>query len=257
MWKVAMRAYATCTGATKIIVISPAIGDLLRRLPVRASRCVQGAVVGVTIPDNVEMARRNADAVRAELEIASGDRVVMTIGGLDPRKSHELFLRGAAEVLSHRDDVRFFVVGAGPLRPDLIAEIDRLGITSNVRLLGERTDLDRLLSAADLYVRPGIVEGFIGTTLLDAQALEIPVVAFDTRDVRVAIAHGRTGWLVPPGDTSALAGAVIALLDNPALSRTIGKAGRAQVETHFSVPAVAGGLESLYRAQLDHLAPSS
>lgn len=177
----------------------------------------------------------------------------MTIGRLHPFKSHELFIQAAAHVLSERTDVRFFLVGDGPLRSSLQAEIERLGVGSFVTILGERTDISRLLCATDVCVRPGIIEGFAGITVLEAQAYGVPVIAFETEDVKLAIIHGKTGLLVPPADTEALARAVMDLLDDSELADSLGKAGRVHLERHFALSKVVDGLEALYS---DLLKPS-
>jgi glycosyltransferase involved in cell wall biosynthesis len=115
-----------------------------------------------------------------------------------------------------------------------------------VRLLGHRSDVYPLLRASDVCVRPGVVEGFIGITVLEAQALGVPVVSFDTQDVRLAIEDERTGLLVPRGDTRALAEAVGRLLTEPELAGRLGPAGREQVQGTYGLPSVLSGLERLY-----------
>jgi glycogen(starch) synthase len=100
-------------------------------------------------------------------------------------------------------------------------------------------------------VRPGVVEGFIGITVLEAQALGVPVLSFDTEDVRLAITDGETGLLVPRGDVAALAAAVRRLLDDPALAARIAQCGRAHVERTYALPAVVSRLEQLYGQVLD------
>jgi glycosyltransferase involved in cell wall biosynthesis len=184
--------------------------------------------------------------VRAELDVALDTRLVVTIGRLDPTKSHELFIRAAADVLRTREDVLFVVVGGGALLNELHAEVAATGRPDRIRLLGEREDITRLLAATDVYVRPGVVEGFIGITVLEAQVLGVPCVAFETQDVKLAVEPGITGVLVPPGDTAALAAEVSALLDAPDRAATLGAAGRARALARYGLPAVVDRLEELY-----------
>ena len=70
----------------------------------------------------------------------------------------------------------------------------------------------RLLSATDVYVKPGVVEGFIGITVLEALGLAKPVVAFETEDVKLALTDGETGLIVPNGDVASLAERILYLL---------------------------------------------
>lgn len=242
-WKTLLRVYATTIGAERIILMAPAISAAVHRLPVRRRRTISMSVVGVDVPQAPADA---AASVRAELGLDPGTRIVTTIGRLDPTKSHELFIRAAAQVVGVRDDVVFLVVGGGDLMEALRAQIATIDTPSRVRLLGERHDITRLLAATDVYVRPGVVEGFIGITVLEAQVLGVPAVAFETQDVKLAIEHGVTGSLVPPADTGALARVVLGLLDDPHRAAQLAEAGRRRAISGYSLPAVVDRLEALY-----------
>lgn len=242
------RNWAHTLGARRVLVISPEIGRLLRRLPVARARLLEQHVVGVRVPQDSPDPAAAARA-RRELGLAPGDKLVVTIGALAPRKSHELFIRAAADVVQGRRDVHFAVVGEGPDRARLQAEIERLGVGDRVRLLGHVPDIAPLLEASDVVVKPGIVEGFIGITVLEAQARHTPVVAFDTDDVKLAITDGETGLIVPRGDTAALARAIVRVLDDPELARSLAKRGRAHVEARWSIPAIVDGLLALYERE--------
>ena len=246
MTRVGLRAYAVALGASRLIITAPAIEAVVRRLPIAGRRLVRRAVVGVRLPAPHGDLFDDGASTRQELGVSPTERIVMTIGRLDPVKSHDLFLRAAQHVASNRTDVRFFIVGEGPLRRSLEAELHRLGLASVVTLLGQRSDISRLLRATDVYVRPGVVEGFAGITVLEAQALGVPVVAFETEDVKLAVLDRETGLLVPPGDAAALGRALVELLDDAQLARSLGTAGRSHLERHFALPVVVNGLEALY-----------
>ena len=205
------RAWATSLGADVLLTISPAIEAIVRRLPIARQRVRRRAVVGIELHEpSLNGARRRA--LRAQLHCNRDTKLVLTAGNLEPRKSHELFVAAAAHVAAGHAEARFVIVGEGSLRHSLAKQVDQLGLGGVVELIGERVDLDDLLRCTDVYVRPGVVEGFIGITVLQAQAACVPVVSFDTQDVRMAIEHGITGWLVPAGDVRGLADAVSRLL---------------------------------------------
>jgi len=109
----------------------------------------------------------------------------------------------------------------------------------------------RLLSATDVYVKPGVLEGFIGITVLEALSLAKPVVAFDTEDVKLALTHGETGLIVPNGDVPALADRIVYLLQNPDLGAKLGQAGQRLVRERFDFGTLARRLESFYNEILD------
>jgi glycosyltransferase involved in cell wall biosynthesis len=242
---VRVRVLLTALGARRVVVMAPAIDAVVRSLPIPSSRLAHQSVVGVDLPSSDEGIGDRA-RIRAELQLAADQRLVTTIGRLEPRKSHELFVQAAGVVAKRRQDTVFVIAGDGDEEGRLRAEIDRLGLEGAVRLLGHRGDVDALLRASDVCVRPGVVEGFIGITVLEAQALGVPVVSFETEDVRLAVTHEETGLLVPRGDVAGLAAAVCRLLDDPELVARLTRQGRAHVEREYSLPAVATRLEQLY-----------
>jgi glycosyltransferase involved in cell wall biosynthesis len=132
---------------------------------------------------------------------------------------------------------------------ELRDQIVRLGLDAAV-LMGERHDVNTILGVTDVYVRPGLAEGFAGITVLEAQAMGLPVVAFETEDVGLAIKHGETGWLVPTGDVAELARVIGQLLDDPKQARRLGEAGQRFVDEHFAISAIVNGLESLYQNEI-------
>ena len=245
-----LRAWLTTLGADRLILIAPSFERLVCRLPVRRKRAVSGVVLGVEQHDAAAIpAMRHR--TRDELGIPEGGLLVTTIGALEPRKSHELFVHAAAEVLRVDPRVHFLVVGGGHLEERLRREIESLGVGHRVRLLGERHDVDRILAASDLYVRPGTVEGFVGITVLEAQMLGVPVVSFDTQDVRMAIEGGVTGLLARNGDSRDLAETIVRVLSDPGTAHAIGAAGRRSAIERFEIGSVATWLESQYRELID------
>jgi glycosyltransferase involved in cell wall biosynthesis len=245
-WRTYSRAFLTCLGASRLVIISPAIDKLVQRLPVKLKRVSHLPVIGVDIP---EVTPEEVAHLREELALAVSEVVITTIGGLEPRKRHDLFLDAAHLASRSCPQARFLVVGRGAEEDQLHEQITRLNLRA-ARLLGERRDIDTLLCLTDIYVRPGTAEGFAGITVLEAQALGVPVIAFETEDVKLAITHGQTGWLVPSGDVHALAEAIELLLTDKARARAIADAGRELVMKRFSMPAVVDGLQSLYEAEL-------
>jgi glycosyltransferase involved in cell wall biosynthesis len=138
------------------------------------------------------------------------------------------------------------VVGGGALESELKSLVETLGVADRVHLLGERIDATDLLSIADVCVRPGVVDGFVGVTVLEAQAQKVPVVSFDTLDVRPAVTDGVSGILVPPGDVDGLAEAIVRLLDKPDLAERIGLAGHSHFMKRYWIDSVVSNLLEIY-----------
>jgi glycosyltransferase involved in cell wall biosynthesis len=240
--KTLLRAWGVALGADRLIITAPAIGAAVARLPIRRRRLVEAQVVGLPVPEG-EIAPAD---LHTELGLAPGTSLVVTIGRLAPDKSHHLFLEAAALVQAQRDDIHFVVVGGGRLRDDLERRLDELDVRSTATLLGERHDVDAILRAATVCVKPGVVEGFVGMTVLEAQLQGVPVVAFDTQDVRLAIDDGRSGLIVRAGDVAALAQAIMGLVDDEGRAAAVGEAGRRDVEADFSMPVIVDGLLRIY-----------
>jgi glycosyltransferase involved in cell wall biosynthesis len=140
-------------------------------------------------------------------------------------------------------------VGGGPLRRTLEREVERLGLGTSVRLLGDRRDVPSLLARSDVFVLASRSEG-LPLSILEAMAAGLPVVASSVGGVPELVVDGETGLLVPAGDPERLAGAVGRLLADAALRRRLGEAGRARVREHFDSDSVRRAHLDLYRREL-------
>ncbi|MGC5040943.1 glycosyltransferase family 4 protein [Streptomyces sp. DT190] len=162
---------------------------------------------------------RRDEALRRELA-PNGELIVGYVGRLAPEKQVEL-LAGACGL----DGVRVVIVGDGPSRPSLEQTLP------GAVFLGRRTgdDLARVFASLDLFVHTGPFETFC-QTVQEAMASGLPVVAPAAGGPLDLVAHGHTGFLVPPRDAAAVREAVRTLAAAPALRTAFGAAGRATVE---------------------------
>jgi glycosyltransferase involved in cell wall biosynthesis len=141
------------------------------------------------------------------------------------------------------------IVGEGPDRRAVEAEIGRLGLEERVRLVGERSDVPALLADSDLFVLSSRSEG-LPVSVLEAMAAELPVVASSVGGLAELVVDGETGILVSPGDAEALAAALRRLSDDRDLRRTLGAAGRMRAEALFDLAAFRRTHLELYDRQL-------
>jgi glycosyltransferase involved in cell wall biosynthesis len=109
-----------------------------------------------------------------------------------------------------------------------------LGLERSVELIGFRTDVARIMAAADCLVMSSDDEG-VPVVALEAMAAGRPVVSTEVGSIAAAVLHGRTGFLVPKGDVAALADALVSVLGAPDRRRDLGEAGRARVCERFPV----------------------
>jgi glycosyltransferase involved in cell wall biosynthesis len=172
-------------------------------------------------------------------------RVVGLVGRLGWKKAYPDLLQAAVRVRATHPDVEFVIVGDGPLRGEIAAEAARLGLGGHVHLLGELSPVAPLLRGFDVFVISSIIEG-MPNALLEALALERPVVATRVGGIPEIVTHGESGLLVPPAEPAALADAIVRLLDDPRLAASCGAAGRRTVEARYSLDAMAARFTALY-----------
>jgi glycosyltransferase involved in cell wall biosynthesis len=245
-----LRNWFLALGAEQILVISPEIRRHLRRVGATDQTLIDFNFVGLDI-DTFQPSPDDHASVRREFGFPPDALIVSTIGALHPRKSHELFIEAAAKVAAGEPRARFLIIGEGELFDELGQAARARGLADHLVLTGVRADVARLLSATDVYVKPGVVEGFIGITVLEALNLSKPVVAFETEDVKLALTDGQTGLIVPNGDTDRLADRILYLLHNPAIGSRLGQAGQQVVLEKFDFGVLAQRLEEFYQGVLE------
>jgi len=246
-WRRALYVLAervTSPLADRIVAVSQAIArDLVERYRIEAARTV---VVQNGIDAWAFRPARATAAVRAELRVPAGRRVVVMAGRMTPQKGWDVLLEAAARLGAMRDDIFWLLVGDGPLRPALMRRAGDLGVRAC--FVGARADMADLLGCADVVVLASRSEG-LPFTLLEAMALGKPVVATRVGGVPEVVDDGRSGRLVAPEDPTALANAVAAVLDAPD-ALAMGAAGRARVEAAFTLDAMVRGVERVYAREL-------
>lgn len=212
----------------------------------------------VVIPNGVEMERfagpesdpsgARAAALtelRAELELPAGAPVVGMVAELNERKGHVYLLRAAPRILERHPETRFLLVGEGDARAELEAAAARVGLRGRFRFLGRRDDVPDLLQPMDVVVLPSLNEG-MPNALMEAMAAGRAVVATNVSGTPELVLDGETGLLVPPRDADALAAAVLRVLDDAALRRRFGEAGRARVAAAFRFERMLERYEALF-----------
>jgi glycosyltransferase involved in cell wall biosynthesis len=245
-----LRNWFLALGAEQILVISPEIRRHLKRVGAREESLVDFNFVGLDV-ETFQPSDDDHQSVRREFDFPADALVISTIGALHPRKSHELFIDAAARVNSTEPRTRFLIIGDGELRGALEAHASARGLADRLVFTGLREDVARLLSATDVYIKPGVVEGFIGITVLEALALGKPVIAFETEDVKLALVDNETGLIVANGNVEQLADRTLFVLRNPEVGQRLGQAGQQVVLERFDFGVLARRLEEFYQGVLD------
>jgi len=192
------------------------------------------------------------DQARALLNLPQEGHILLFVGRLEPIKGVDVLLDALAHLTSESCQAMLLIVGGNTAEEETqrLQGIARcLGLEERTRFLGaqEQSILPYFYAAADLCVIPSFYESF-GMVAIEAMACGRPVVASQVGGLQFTVRHGRTGLLVPPGDSLALAEAIEFLLKNPGLRQEMGTAAL-RVSRRYSWSRVAKEVAAIY-AQL-------
>jgi glycosyltransferase involved in cell wall biosynthesis len=188
-------------------------------------------------------------AVREELGIGPDVVVLGTVGGLIPHKGHGVLIDalGMLRAADRSGDIQLLVVGDGPLREHLERRAVSRGLGLTVRFLGERSDVEVLLAAMDIFIHPSLTEG-LGSSIADAFSAGVPVIASRAGGIPEIVRHGETGWLVPPGDAGALADTIGHAVDHREMMLAMAARARELYKAELTDEAMARKTMAVYRA---------
>ncbi|MEE8238174.1 MAG: glycosyltransferase, partial [Gammaproteobacteria bacterium] len=171
------------------------------------------------------------------------------VAQLISRKGHEQLFSVLPELIAAHPNVEVLCFGQGPLQRELQDQIRNLALTDHVRLVGFRDDLTELLPELDCLVHPAQREG-LGVAVLEAMSCGVPVVITAVGGLVDIVEHDVNGLLVAPDDDRALSAALRRIVQQRALRRRLGAAGRQRIEEAFSVDAMTKGNLAVYRQVL-------
>jgi glycosyltransferase involved in cell wall biosynthesis len=223
----------------RVICVSEDLRQRARECGVAAARCllIENAI------DTEEFRRHQGcpDAKR-ELGLPTSSFLVGAVGRLSPEKGFDVLLRALAGLLHSGADIDLLLVGEGDQRPELEALAAELGCRNRVHLAGFQAETQPYFEAMDAYALSSLREG-LPNVVLEALAMEVPVVATRIAGVPRVIDDGQNGLLVEPGSAEELAGALGRLMQDQELRERLWRQGRRTVEERYS-----------FRARMDRIA---
>ena len=172
-------------------------------------------------------------------------RIVM-VGRLADGKGHEVLLDAVESLGEFEGSV--CIVGDGPLYDSLAADVADRGLSDQVFLTGFRDDVPNVLAASDVLVLPSFREG-TPRVITEAMASGLPVIATDIAGIPEQVVDGESGYLIPTGDSTALANRMETLLADAELRERMGTRGLERAG-RFSVATMVENLDGLYRELL-------
>lgn len=241
--KLADRALAPATDIA--IAVSKSTADFVIRARQMPPERVKTVYLGVPL-DEFSRARTPEEvaAARHELGIREGEAAVGTVTRLHESKGNSYLVDAAALVVKERPNVKFFLVGEGPLLPDLQAQAQALGLGDRFVLHGFARDVAAVVSAFDLSVFPSLWEG-TPLTVFEALAMGKTILATDADGLLDVLTDDRDAMIVPKRDARALADGVLRLLDDPALRARLGREAAVTAQ-QYDIAAFVRKMERLY-----------
>jgi glycosyltransferase involved in cell wall biosynthesis len=201
------------------------------------------------IPSGIDFApyaqARHSDYLRREFHFAPDDYLVGIVAQLEDHKGHTYLIQATKILKQHAPKIKVIVVGSGSLQMELDRQARDLAVDDIVYFLGFREDVPQLLSSLDLFVLSSHLEG-LGSSLLDAMACRLPIVATMVGGIPEVVIHRETGLLVPPRDPGAMAEAILKLYLDRTFASRLGEKGYEVVHQKFSAEAMADRVVALY-----------
>lgn len=224
-----------------------AVSSDIRNQLIRAGAAPDNVTVVLNAIDPVAFRRdrtTQADA-RQRFGVAPSDFVVGAVGRLEPQKDFPLLIGAFARIAREMPSARLLIAGDGSLRASLQALIDRLGLNGQCRLLGHVGDIPLLHHTFDLFAQSSVYEG-TPNAVLEAMALESPIVATDAGGTAEIARHGQEALIVPFRNEDALAAALLEAIGKPKRTSERVRAARYRVETELSFDTRLRTVERIY-----------
>ena len=173
--------------------------------------------------------------------------LIIAIAELIKRKNIMDILKGAKLIASYHRTFKLLIVGNGSLKDELVrfTKSEKL-INERTFFLGRRSDIPELLAISDLFVMTSYHEG-LPRAMMEAMAMEKPVIAYNIRGIKDLVEDGVNGYLVPFGNVNALAEKIIYLMEHLEMAKEMGKNGRKKIEKECSLKVILPQMEKLYK----------
>jgi len=189
--------------------------------------------------------------ILTKLSINNEIFVILSTGRLEREKHFDQII----EALGYADRkglrFKFFIAGSGPLYSNLLEAAKFYGMQEELMLLGHIDEIPELLSVSNIYVTASSREG-LPVSVMEAMAMEKPIIAYNIRGVRDLVEDGANGFLVSFGDVKGLAEKILYLMEHPEVAVEMGKKGRERIEKEFSLGVILPQMKALYKEILEN-----
>ncbi|MBI5809744.1 MAG: glycosyltransferase family 4 protein [Deltaproteobacteria bacterium] len=239
----------------RVITTAEAIRDNL----IRINGCLPDRIV--SIPTGVDLVLfnplRHYKDIRAELSLPDDTLLAGMVSVIRSWKGHDCFVEAAGILSKKFPDARFIITGDGPRREAIEKMVKDKNLSGHVLMLGHREDIPDIMAFIDILVQPSYGNEGVPQSLLQAMAMETPVVVSDIRPLLEVVTDKVTGLVAKTKDPESLAEKIEALMRDKALRDRLGAAGRRLVVERFSMENMADAVERTYEGVFRELRPLS
>lgn len=188
-------------------------------------------------------------AKRRSLGLQEDAFVAGCIANLEHRKGHRHLVRLIAQLAPRYPNLHLILAGEGPEKPRLQALVRRAGLTDRIHFLGYREDVPEIMAVMNVKLFASEREG-LAQVLVQADAVGIPILAFEVEGARETIKEGVNGYIFPQGDITGMAQALATFIENPHLAKKMGQAGRKLVDQRWEIITMQQKTQALYESLL-------
>jgi len=228
----------------KFIIPADFIGQLL--VEYRKFRSSKLYKIPWGVPASESSSTNFALDIKQSLKIPKGLKVIGMAAAFLELKGHRYLIEALSILRKQGFNFQTILVGEGPLRNEIENQVKKAGLSEVISFTGRRSDASEIMKIFDIFVLPSTTEG-LPYVVLEAMSQSKPVVATSVGGVPEAVVNGKTGIVVPPRDSLALAVAIERLLINPKLAEEMGKAGFDRYKTNYTIKNMIKQNEILYQ----------
>ncbi len=178
-----------------------------------------------------------------------GKKIIYSAGRLSEQKGFTWLIEAAAILKKTRNDLIFAISGEGKLEADLKKQVANASLEDSFIFMGFTDNIYPYLKGCDLFVLASLFEG-MPNVVMEAMAMQKPVIATDVNGARELMVDGKTGIIVPPKQPEALAAAIEKIIDNPEILAEFGKFGYERVTHEFTMNAMGNKLEEYLQQKM-------
>ena len=234
----------------KMIFISQPLVDWALKEKISCPRKIARIYSGIEMDRFHPVSEEEKKRLRGKWGLGEHDAVIGMVSKLWEGKGHALLIRAFKEIREEKLQARLVIVGEGYLMEPLKVLVSQLELSDDVIFTGFLEDVPRIIATFDVAVLPSYFEG-MGRVLLEAMAMEKPVVGTKVGGIPDLIEQGLNGYLVNPGNERELASAVLKILNDKALAAKMGESGRKKMTDRFSADTMVRSIEKVYSEVLE------